>query len=130
MFGLLKSLFLTPDRAGDIIQKVSSGLDAVVNTKEERAMFMLNWVQTLGATNVARRVVAFTATLIWALYQLVNLVLIVFKFPELHLIVTAHISSTINPSFMLVMAFYFAPHTIAAFKGNTAKMMEAMKDGS
>ena len=130
MFGLLKSLFLTPDRASDAIDKASKGIDALVNTKEERGAYLLSWVQTMGATNVARRVVAFAVTFVWLIYQLTNLALIVLKYNEIHVIVTSHITSTINPGFLLVMAFYFAPHTVAAYKGTTSNMMKDLKDGS
>jgi hypothetical protein len=122
MMKLLKSLFLTTDRAGSVIDATVKGLDAVVNTKEERQRLLLAWVAATGPTNVSRRLVAFVVAGIWSVYQAAILLMFGASvwFPGVLPVIqgiTTHMNASINGGFMLVMGFYFAPHAIAAAKG-------------
>lgn len=125
MLNLLKSLFLTTDRAGPNIEMVGKSIDAVVNTAEERQNLMLAWVAATGATNVSRRLVAFIVIGIWALYQvtiwiLALVSLLVPSVIELITLLKTHMEASISGAVALVIAFYFAPHAVAALKGTAA----------
>jgi len=128
MRSLLKSLFLTTDRAGPLMDSVGKGVNAIVNTAEERQNLLLAWVAATGPTNVARRLLAFVVAGVWTLYQLVLLVLLILSIWFAPLLTTValikdHMDRSINGAFMLAMAFYFAPHAIAALKGTAVFQM-------
>lgn len=118
MWSLLKSLFLTTDRAGENIETVSKGLDAIVHTKEEKANFLLLWLKGTGPTNVSRRVIAFAVAGLKILYEIGYFVAWVlgmkFDTTAFLAVLDSHLQQSINTPFMLVMGFYFAPHLLTA----------------
>lgn len=130
MISLLKSLFLTTDRASANIEMVGKGLDSIVHTQEEKAGLLLAWVKATGPTNVSRRALAFAVAGVWIAYQLLQLILFLIQggltlfgdpsknLAGLQAAVSTHFDATISGAFMLVMVFYFAPHALAAMKSS------------
>ena len=132
MFGMIGGVIgkmLGSDKAlGKAVDSISSGLDKMVYTDEEKAdanaaattearQFVVDWMRASSGQNLARRMIALTTTAVWLLqYILMNVMSIVSiwmddPFKVIAAIkVMAEYSATMKGAVMLILGFYFAPH--------------------
>ena len=115
--GFLKALFTTPAAAMKLIDAGTATLDNAFHTKEEKSAFLFSWLKATGPTNLSRRVLAFAVAIIWAISALVTMIFTAIG-SEIAIDLVDFMSEVVNKGFMVVMLFYFAPHALAAIKGN------------
>lgn len=127
----LGRVFGTEKALTSIVESVSSGIDALVHTDEEKAQeaaqnrsearkMVVDWMQATQGQNLARRLIALSITAIWLLVYVVAVVLgmvaVWFDGP-----LAGNIMENSNQAFdaadsmsgpiMLILSFYFAaPH--------------------
>jgi len=108
MIGFIKGL-LTND---GIISGATKAADAVVFTQEERAEFMLKYLEATKPMAVARRFIALAVTFLWCLGVMIYAILLFF---ESHMLDPwgRFMDDTINQPFSIIMGFYFLAHVIS-----------------
>lgn len=138
-------LFGTEKALNAVVDGVSSGLDALVYTDEEKAQaaaenrtearkMVVEWMRTTQGQNLARRLLALSITAVWLLQyilaQVANVVSVWSDKSEQWTAMAAYMisgASAMNNAVMLILAFYFAaPHMGDIVQGVLGKMN---KDG-
>lgn len=130
MLSWLGKLFGTDKAAASLVDNLSSGLDKLVYTDEERAEdkakstseargVLIKWLESTSGSNLARRLIALIVTTIWALQYIVSMVLLALVpwMPEYAAQMNQSALSlqasgeAVSGAMMLVLGFYFAaPH--------------------
>lgn len=129
MSGFIGRLFGSPDAINTGIKAVTSGLDALVYTKEEQAAdqaksiteargMLIDWIKSSQGSNLARRIIALSVTFSWLLMYIVSMglnVASVFTSNATDLQAAAGIigdyADGMNGAVMMVLLYYFAaPH--------------------
>jgi len=139
--GLFGKLFGTEKALSGIVKGVTSGLDALVYTDEEKAkdaaqsrtearQMVVKWMESTQGQNLARRLIALSITFVWLSLWLMS----VFA-SMLTIFISSHADNILalgqiakgaaaemNPAVMLILAFYFAaPHMGELSKAFIAK---------
>ena len=134
MWGLFGKIFGTDTAIKSVIDNVSSGLDKLVYTDEEKAgdaatdrsearAMVVRWMESTQGQNLARRLISLAITGVWlGMYvfgQLLNMLAIFVndqgtvtaaKLQEVSMIASDS-ANDMNGAVMLILAFYFAaPH--------------------
>jgi hypothetical protein len=122
-------IFGTDKAAGALIDNVSSGLDKLVYTSEEKAdakaeavtearKMVIKWLEATSGQNLARRLLAMMITIVWLTQYVCMMGLSVVAvwvadpgpFAESAKVVGGY-AENMNGAMMLILAFYFAaPH--------------------
>lgn len=130
MFSWLGKLFGTDKAATSLVNNLSSGLDKLVYTDQERSedlaknttearQVLLEWLRGTQGSNLARRLIALSVTFIWALQYVVAMCLLALVpwLPEYAVQMRESALSLqqsgeqIDGAMMLILGFYFAaPH--------------------
>ena len=122
-------IFGTDKAAGALIDNVSSGLDKLVYTSEEKAeaqaaavtearQMVIKWLEATSGQNLARRLLALMITAIWLLqyvFMMVMSTVSVWVKNPAAFVDSANVmggyAETMKGAVMLILAFYFAaPH--------------------
>lgn len=122
-------IFGTEKALTGIVDGVTSGLDALVYTDEEKAsdatkersearLMIVKWMESTQGQNLARRLIALSITAVWLLMYLIKSTVAVVSVwvdnPSLWLEtakVVGNSAESMNGAMMLILAFYFAaPH--------------------
>jgi len=124
-------LFGSDDAAGKLIDNVSSGIDKLWYTDEEKSddkrksttearTMVIEWLKNTQGQNLSRRLIALSITFTWLTLHLVNAILGIVatwsdKINSEKLLLSADIvrtaASDMVPAVMLILGFYFAaPH--------------------
>ena len=122
-------IFGTDEAISKTIDVVSSGLDALVYTDEEKAQdaarsrtearaMVIKWMDSTKGQNIARRLIALCITCVWLFQYLAMMVLsfvaVWVDKPEQwneSAQVIGNYAESMNSAMMLILAFYFAaPH--------------------
>jgi hypothetical protein len=126
MWNPISALFGSPKTVGKLVDGALSGLDKLKFTPEERAdaerallPVITDWMKGTQAQDVARRMLALIVATPWGVNALV-MVGFATTGKSIEPLV-AVMNGSINTPFMLVMAFYFAPHAITAVMKGTRK---------
>lgn len=135
MLSFFKNIFGTSDAASKIVDNISSGIDKIWYTEEEKsedvaqarregnAVYM-EWLRSTTGSRVARRFIAIIVTLIWASQYLASLLLgMIAPWVEPEVAKSMMESAKFlsengeqgNGAFMVILGFYFL--------GNKADMM-------
>lgn len=119
-------IFGTDKAAGALINNVSSGLDKLVYTSEEKAadhaasvtearQMVIKWLEATSGQNLARRLLALMITMIWLMqyvFMMVMSVVSVWVQDPSAFIQSSQImggyAETMKGAVMLILAFYFA----------------------
>lgn len=140
MFGFLGKLFGTDKALGSVVDSVSSGLDALVYTDEEKAAdaaadrsearkMVVQWMAATQGQNLARRLIALSITAVWlGMYLIGVLSSMVAVFTNSEGVVTSakvielgdiakQSATDMNGAIMLILSFYFA----APYAGDIVK---------
>lgn len=130
MFSWLGKLFGTDKAASSLVNNISSGLDKLVYTDQEKSedvaksvsegrQVLLEWLKTTSGSNLARRMIALIVTLIWALQYTTSMVLLALVpwVPDYSVAMKESALSlqqsgdAVSGAMTLVLGFYFAaPH--------------------
>ncbi len=131
MSGFFGRLFGSDEATGKLIDNVSSGLDKLWYTDEEKAedkakarsegrVMVIKWLESTQGQNLSRRLIALSITFIWLLQYIVAAALnvaTVWVGPETgkklseSAVLVSNNGSDIVPAVMLILGFYFAaPH--------------------
>lgn len=122
-------IFGTDEAISKTIDTVSSGIDALIYTDEEKAGdaakerteargMVVKWMESTQGQNLARRLIALSITAVWLLMYLVSLIMMLVavwvdnpqQWTESAQVIGGH-SESMNGAMMLILAFYFAaPH--------------------
>ena len=141
MFGFIGKLFGSDKAASALIDNVSSGLDKLYYSDEEKAddaaksrsearSMILDWMKNTQGQNLARRLIALVVTSIWCLQYVAMMVLSVsavwVESESERLIASANViggyAESMNGAMMLILGFYFAaPHLGAIAEGALKK---------
>lgn len=138
MFGIgatIGKIFGTEKALTAIIDNVSSGLDKLIYTKEEKAedaakdraaarAMVINWMESTKGQNLARRSIALCIVSVWLLQYLSCMALSVAGIwassPE-KIIASAQVVGTfaekMNGAVMLILGFYFAAPYMGSIVG-------------
>ncbi|WP_319577674.1 hypothetical protein [uncultured Desulfobacter sp.] len=122
-------IFGTDKAAADLIDNVSSGLDKLVYTGEEKAadqaaavtearQMVIKWLEATSGQNLARRLLALMITAIWLMqyvFMMFMSVVSVWVQDSTAFMASAEVmggyAETMKGAVMLILAFYFAaPH--------------------
>lgn len=140
MFGFLGKLFGSDKATAKVIDNVSSGIDKIWYTAEEKAedaaqarregqAFLVEWLRSTSGSRLARRLIALIVVGIWALQFLLIQILMIIAvwaenaqpFKESADIIKDNIDQSTGAT-MLILAFYFAaPHMEPIVKGALEK---------
>jgi len=108
--------------AEKVVDGVSSGLDMMFYTDEEKAIaahkvldFKIEYAKHTQNQSVARRVIAFIVSGIWGLLNIVAVALYFISEPASDFIFKV-INQNINTPFMIIVGFYFAAHIVGKLK--------------
>lgn len=122
MFGVLKSLFGSPDSTGKIVDAAVKGLDAMVFTAEEKSLasaqmrdWYLKYLEATQPQNVSRRFLAILIGMIWGFILLLAVLAWPFKAEYSDFLFKVLVDS-VNTPFGVILAFYFATSAIRAFQ--------------
>lgn len=130
MFSWLGKLFGTDKAAESLVNNISSGLDKLVYTDQEKSadhaktvtegrQVLLKWLDSTSGSNLARRLIALVVTGIWALQYAVSMILLALVpwADEYAIQMKASAYSlqgsgeSVSSAMALVLGFYFAaPH--------------------
>lgn len=139
MFGFIGKLLGSDKAATALVDNVSSGLDKMFYTDEEKATdgakdrseargMFIKWMESTQGSNLARRVIALTVTFIWALQYIVSMIMFAIapwisgvpegegmeSYTSMLLASATSISSNgeaVTGAMMITLAYYFAaPH--------------------
>ena len=134
MMGFWGRIFGTEKALNTVVEGVSSGIDKLIYTDEEKAeaaaadrsearKMVVGWMQATQGQNLARRLIALSITGVWlSMYLLAALTSMIAVFTNSDGVVTSEKLLTVgkianslavemNPAVMLILAFYFAaPH--------------------
>ena len=120
--GLLSWLTGESETAGKVVDGVSSGLDMMFYTDEEKAIaahkvldFKIEYAKHTQNQSVARRVIAFIVAGLWGFLNLLA-VLLYFISEDSSNFVFKVINENINMPFMIIVGFYFAAHIVGKLK--------------
>jgi len=102
MINFFKGLFSTPK----IIDNISSGLDKVILTDQERTDHFLKYLDLTMPMNTSRRFIAIAITLNWVAYLWLVVALMFLGNDKLEAVVSFG-NVYIMPPFSLITAFYF-----------------------
>ena len=137
MFGFITStmgkLFGTDAAAKSLVDNVSSGLDKLVYTNQEKAddqakaitearTMIVEWLKATSGQNLSRRIIALSITFMWFCGKTVSLLLPIAVIwinidpdkSRLTLEIINESTSDIGSAMMLILGFYFA----APYMGN------------
>lgn len=122
-------LFGTEKALGGLVDGVTSGLDALVYTDEEKAsdatkersearQMIVKWMESTQGQNLARRLIALSITFVWLSMYMIKtagaVISVWVSDPELWLEtskIVGESAESMNAAMMLILAFYFAaPH--------------------
>ena len=124
----LGKLFGTDKALSSVIESVSSGLDSLVHTDEEKSQeaaadrsearkMLIRWMEATQGQNLARRVIALSITAVWLLQYVVAQCMAVYASFSSDVNIDSTISilrsgaDDMSSAVMLILAFYFAaPH--------------------
>lgn len=144
MFGFvgetIGKIFGTDQAAKSLVENVSSGLDKLVYTSEEKAeahakdvsearQMVIQWMSATSGQNLARRLLALVITAVWLLQYVsmmgLSVVAVWIKDP-VNFLESARIiggyAEKMNGAMMLILAFYFAaPHMSGIVQGAMEK---------
>lgn len=142
--GFFGKLFGTEKALTDIVESVSSGLDALVYTDEERAQaaasersearrMVVDWMEATKGQNLARRLIALSITAVWLSMNLIAIacaMVSVFVHDPARLTRVSALadgaSTDMNSAVMLILAFYFAaPHMGDIARAVTGKFVKS-----
>lgn len=111
-------LFGNSSAAEKVVDGVSNGLDMLMFTDEEKAIasqkvldFKIEYAKHTQNQSIARRVIAFSITGLWALLNLFAVALYFISEPASKFIFEV-LKENINTPFMIVVGFYFAAHVV------------------
>lgn len=126
MFGFLGKLFGSDKAGAALVDNVSSGLDKMFYTDEEKAedgraersegrKLYLDWVKSTQGSNLARRLIALVVTAIWALQYVISMSLYALApwFPDQLELMRQSATSlsengeAVTGAMMIVLGFYF-----------------------
>ncbi|QXN60170.1 hypothetical protein KUA24_103 [Vibrio phage HNL01] len=130
MWSWLGKLFGTDKAAASLVDNISSGLDKLVYTDQEKAVehaasvtearqVLLQWVSSTSGSNLARRVIALIVTSIWALQYATSMLLLALvpwmpEYAEQMRMSAQSLQESgeaVSGAMALVLGFYFAaPH--------------------
>lgn len=130
MFDWLGKLFGTDKAAASLVDNISSGLDKLVYTDQEKSedhaksvtegrQVLLKWLDSTSGSNLARRLIALVVTGIWAAQYAVSMVLLALVpwLPEYatqmreSAVSLQSSGEAVSSAMALVLGFYFAaPH--------------------
>lgn len=118
MFGAITK-WLAGDNTGKIVDGITSGLDKLVYTEEEKADtrvkildFKLKWAEITANQSPARRMIALIVTAMWSVLIIVGVVAEALGKSEFAEYCFAVLSDNVNYSFLAIIAFYFAAHVL------------------
>ena len=144
MFGFIGStigkIFGTDKALKSVVDGVSSGLDKLVYTKEEKAdnalklkqeagSFIIEWMKATTGQNVARRIIALSIVFTWLFLYLTKtftLVSAVFldssamKLKEVAQLI-GESADGMNSAVVMILAFYFAARSLPEIVGKFKK---------
>lgn len=144
--GLLSRIFGTEKALDATIKGVTRGLDALVYTDEEKAQaaaeerqaarqMVVGWMERTQGQNLARRFIAMTVTLIWAVQYVAAMVIDVVAIWVVDKRLEASAESirdggdSVTGAMMLVLGFYFAaPHLDKVVGGAMERFNGKAKD--
>lgn len=147
MMGIFSQIFPTAEIVKEGISMLSSGLDALVYTDEEKAndakkersegrMMLIAWMKATQGQNIARRVIALAIVAIWlsqyALGTLLALISVWVVSPERWVASSKLIQSSadgMDKPVMLVLAFYFAAPYMGQMVGKIMNKWGDKKSG-
>ena len=130
MFSWIGKLFGSDKATASLIDNISNGFDKLHYGDQEKAedaarsvsegrQVLLQWLQGTSGSNLARRVIALTVTLIWSLQYVTSMILLALVpwLPDYSTAMNASASSlqqsgdSVSGAMMLILGFYFAaPH--------------------
>ena len=106
------------ETAGKVVEGVSSGIDMMFYTDEEKAIasqkvldFKIEHAKHTQNQSIARRVIAFSITGLWAFLNLLAVALY-FISESASKFIFEVLKENINTPFMIVVGFYFAAHVV------------------
>ena len=115
MFGWL---FGNSDSANKVVDGVVSGIDSMFFTDQEKSIasqkvldFKIEYAKHTQNQSIARRVIAFAITGLWAILNLLAVALWFISEPASKFIFEV-LKENINVPFMIVVGFYFAAHIV------------------
>ena len=140
MFSFLGKLFGSDKATAKVIDTVSTGIDKIWYTEEEKAedtaqakregqAFLIEWLRSTSGSRLARRLIALIVVGIWALqFLLIQIFMIISvwvenaqPFKDSADIIKDNIDQSTGAT-MLILAFYFAaPHMEPIVKGALEK---------
>ncbi|CAH9014943.1 putative TMhelix containing protein [Vibrio phage 496E54-1] len=141
MFGWVGKLFGTDKAASSLIENISSGLDKLHYSDQEKSedlarsvtegrQVLLDWLKTTSGSSLARRLIALVVTGIWALQYVASMILLALvpwlpdfsdKMRESALSLQTS-GDAVSGAMMLVLGFYFAaPHLGNIVEGAMSK---------
>ena len=113
---LLKRLFAGPDTAAKLVQAGIDGIDAAVWTKEEKAGWVVKYMEATQAQNLARRLIACMVFAVFLFLLIVATVAwpLIPEYSEFIIdkIISFHLSALVGG----IGIFYFGTHLIKAGK--------------
>lgn len=138
--GFIGKLFGTDKATDKIIDTVSSGIDKIWYTSEEKAedaadarregqAFLIEWLKSTSGSRLARRLIALIIVSIWAIQFLSVQILMIIAvwsenaqpFKDSAQVISDNIDQSTGAT-MLILAFYFAaPHMEPIVKGALEK---------
>ena len=106
------------DSAGKAVDGVIDSLDALIFTDEEKSIasqkvldFKIEYAKHTQNQSIARRVIAFVITGVWATLNLFAVTLYFFNESASKFVFDV-LKENINVPFMIVVGFYFAAHVV------------------
>ncbi len=116
-------LFGNSDSANKVVDGVSSGLDMMFFTDEEKSIasqkvldFKIEYAKATQNQSVARRIIAFIVCGIWGFLN-ISAVAMYFISETSSKFIFEVIKENINTPFMIIVGFYFAAHIVGKLKG-------------
>jgi len=126
--GILSKMFGTGDAAGKVVDNISSGIDKIWYTEEEKSddrrqatregnQVYMEWLRSTSGSRVARRFIAVTVTLVWCLQYVASMLVSCIAPWMTDPTTTTALMQTAealtlngeqgNAAFMIVLGFYF-----------------------
>ena len=109
------------DTAEKVVDNVSSGLDMMFYTDEEKSIasqkildWKLKYASASANQSISRRVITITIAALWAMIIIVAVVygLLAGKDAEGTKFLLEMLEKVVNPPFMIVVGFYFLAHVV------------------
>ncbi len=123
--GGLSWLFGNSKSADKAVDTIADGLDNAFFTDQEKTNaglkildFKIRYAEATQNQSIARRVIAFIVSSLWALLVMVAVVTGFFNDGEgsFSSFVFSVLDQVVNPPFMIVIGFYFAAHVVKGLK--------------